>query len=85
MEDLIRTHAQALSKEVTEGGKTVTIVVDCMGKNLWQLSIHGKNNHFTTWSDWFPTANEAMNRGLAAILSEGIDEFYSYKELSFFD
>lgn len=50
---------------------------EALGCELWELSIEGKTGEFTTWSEWFLTSKLAMEAGMAAILNEGIDEFYN--------
>ena len=77
MDDLNSNNGVCFSKDITEQGKTVTVYVRLITGCGWELNIIGKANQVTTWSEWFTTAIEAMDEGLAAILREGIDEFYS--------
>ena len=42
----------------------------------WGLCIAADNGHNTHWTEWFETAEEAIQTGLAAIVEEGIDEFF---------
>jgi hypothetical protein len=82
MDDRTEIGDTAIFKSVTEHGKTVTVTVYPIENedNLWELSIEGKGNQFTTWTEWFTSVEDAMNAGLSAILKEGIDEFYSDPE-----
>jgi|GEM_PF-1793601 len=89
------------TKVVTDQGKSVTILVTLIddiaeseleylddisfaGKQ-WQLSIAGKDHCFTTWTEWFPDPQQALERGMAAILEEGIDEFYQNSDVPNFN
>ncbi len=76
---------KCFSKDVTEGGKTVTVYARLIEDFGWELVIIGKNCHATTWTEWFSTSDEAMKAGLSAILFEGIDEFYTNQELAFLE
>jgi hypothetical protein len=82
MEDRTGTSKTTVSKSVLESGKTVTVTVRLIEpeEEYWELSIEGKANQLTTWTEWFASADEAMEVGLSAILKEGIDEFYSDPE-----
>lgn len=85
MDDSNRINNRCFSKDVTEDGKTVTVYVSLINDCEWELSVIGKANQGTSWLEWFPTSEDAMNAGLAAILKEGIDEFYSDPEFSYLD
>lgn len=83
MDDYNEISKQCFTKDVTEEGKTVTIYVRSIDIGEWELSLIGKSNQSTTWSEWFPTVKEAMDEGLSAIRKEGIDEFYSNPEFAY--
>ena len=85
MNDSFETDDTCFSKDVTQDGKTVTVYVRPIGDHEWELILIGKPNQSTTWSEWFPTSEDAMNAGLSAIALEGIDEFYSDPEFSYLD
>lgn len=74
---------ESFSRDVTENGKTVTVHVSMIDDCEWELTLIGKANQSTTWSEWFTSSEEAMNAGLAAITREGIDEFYTIPEFSY--
>ena len=69
----------AIYKDVTDGEKTITIIAESIGdaSNEWVLSIQGKGNQFTTWTEFFSSSEDAMKEGMAAVLKEGVSEFYS--------
>ena len=71
------------AKEIINGDKVVTIVVQEIDDGMWELSILGKNNQATTWNEWFDTSQKAMDAGQMIILEEGIDEFYSSPDFEY--
>jgi len=66
-------------KDLTQSGKTITIIAEPMDDDCseWRLAIKGKNNHYTNWTVFFSTSDSAINAGVAAVKREGIAEFYS--------
>ena len=85
MDKLDEANNAWFSKDVTQDGKTVTVYVRLINDCEWELSLIGKANQGTIWSEWFPTSEDAMNEGLSAILKEGIDEFYTDPDFSYLD
>ena len=85
MDELNSVDTKCFSRDVVEGSKTVTVYVRLLDDCGWELAIIGKANQMTSWTQWFPSASEAMSEGLSAILKEGIDEFYSRPEFSYLD
>lgn len=78
-----KTKETEFFKSITYHGATVTIIVCLMDENQWQLSIEGRAGQFTTWTDWYASSDIAMQRGMAAIVEEGIEEFYSRPEFDY--
>lgn len=85
MDNSKKTNNECFSKDVTENGKTVTVYVSPINEGEWELSLIGKANQCTSWSEWFTSSDEAMNAGMSAILKEGIDAFYTIPEFSYLD
>ncbi len=83
MDDRGCTNKEAIFKDVTDNGKTITIVVNPVEEGLWELSIQGKGNQLTTWTDWFSSSEEAMSEGMSAVLQEGTEEFYSNPDFDY--
>lgn len=83
MDDKKSITMQQFTKEIIDGDKMVTIIVQEMDVDRWELSIRGKKAQATTWTEWFTTSQEAMEAGKAIILKEGIDEFYSDSEFEY--
>ena len=83
MEDRGKLNEEVLTKEITEDGKRVTIIVRSIDDESWELSIQGKGSQSTTWTDWFSSPQEAMNAGMSAILKEGLLEFYSCPDFEY--
>ena len=83
MEDPAKANEEVLTRDVIEAGKRVTIFVHPIDEGLWELSIRGKNDQFTTWTDWFSSPQEAMDAGMSAISKEGILEFYSCPDFEY--
>ena len=77
MDDFIRHEDGAITKAVTKDGKTVTVFAEEVEESVWILSVLGKNNQASTWHEFFPSQEAAINEGVRAIENEGIDEFYS--------
>ncbi len=83
MDDLKTNNEKVFYKDVTDDGKTVTVVTRWMDESLWELSIHGNHGQFTTWTEWFSSSDTAMGVGMSAILKEGIQTFYSDPEFDY--
>ena len=76
---------ECVVKDIVKDGKKVTVIATFIEENSWELSINGKHGQFTTWTEFFVSSNAALAAGYAAILKEGIDEFYSSPEFSYLD
>lgn len=76
---------KSISKEVREGTKVIVITVVEEEENMWELKIHGKGEHATTWTEFFSTAEGALTEADSAISEEGFDEFYSIKEFAYLE
>lgn len=85
MDDLTKHEDGAITKEVTKNGKTVTVLAEEVEESTWSLSIFGKHDQASTWHELFPSAEAAINEGLHAIETEGIDEFYSSEFFAYMD
>lgn len=85
MDDLNTSNHEAISKNITDGRKNITLIARPIdsSRQIWELTIQGKENQFTTWSECFPSSKAAMEVGMKAILEEGIDEFYSNVEFEY--
>jgi len=83
MEDLNNANDEIISKDITEKGKTVTVIARPICDDFWELSIRGKGSQFTTWTEWFASPEEAISEGLSAILKEGLQEFYSNPDFEY--
>lgn len=79
MDNTIYIDSSMVLKELSKDGKTVTLMTRQIDNN-WELVIQGQGNKFTTWTDWFPSAEEALHVGVNAVLRRGIDEYYSNPE-----
>lgn len=76
---------ECVVKDIVKDGKKVTVIATLIEESSWELSINGKHGQFTTWAEFFVSSNAALATGYAAILKEGIDEFYSSPEFSYLD
>ena len=72
-------------KDIVKDGKKVTVIATFEEENCWGLRIKGTQGYSSIWTEFFASSNEALAAGYAAILKEGIDEFYSSKEFSYLD
>ena len=76
MDNAIYIDSSMVLKELSKDGKTVTLMTRRVDE-YWDLVIQGEENKFTTWTDWFPSAEEALHVGVNAVLRDGIDQYYS--------
>ena len=83
MEDIDSTDTDQLSKIVTQDNRSVLVEVTHFGSKGWQLTIVGEKGYFSNWTEFFPSAQEALQEGLSAIEKEGIDEFISNDEFAY--
>ena len=85
MDDTFTGGRECVSKDVIKDGKTITVETIMIEENMWGLSIYGKEPLLTTWTEFFPTSEKAINAGMKAILLEGFEEFYSSTEFAYLD
>jgi len=84
MDDKRRFFQNELSKEIRVDGMELTLIANQTGEDEWQLSVVNNYGVFTNWTDFFPTAQQAINRALNAIMEEGIEEFMGYDNFGYF-
>jgi len=83
MDDKKRFLQDELSKEIRVDGIELTLIANLTGEDKWQLSVVNNYGVFTKWTDCFPTAQQAINRALSAIVEEGIEEFMGYEDFGY--
>lgn len=64
-----------LSTVVEKDGETLRIVVIKISEQEWELSIQNKYKINSTWFEFFPTAQSAIDEGLKTIEEEGVASF----------
>jgi hypothetical protein len=75
MTDTPEPKKSALSRTVSENGKTLRVEIYADGKGGWLLELIDLQDNSTHWEDAFKSEQEALDEGLAAIREEGIDMF----------
>ena len=75
MNDTSEPKKSALSRTISEDGKTLQIEICADGKGGWLLELIDEHANTTQWEDAFKTEQDALDEGLAAIREEGIDVF----------
>lgn len=76
MDNTIYIDSSMVLKELRKDGKAVTLMTRKIDDS-WELVIQGRGNKFTTWTDWFNSAEEALHVGVNAVLKDGIDAYYT--------
>ncbi len=66
-----------LTMDVVIDGVKLIVVARRMENEEWLLSVLNEYGIFTNWVEYFATAQLAMDTGLKAIETEGIEEFVS--------
>ena len=75
MEGNNRSSQEELTMEVVINGHKLIVTATKIENEGWQLSIVNEYGIFTNWVEYFTAAEIAINTGLKAIETEGIDEF----------
>lgn len=64
-----------LVKEVLIEGVKLTLIASNVGNERWVLSVLNEYGINSTWIDYFESAQKAIDAGLRAIETEGVDAF----------
>ena len=75
MEGRTRMFEDELSTEIDIDGVKLEIVAQRIEKDEWSLTIVNELGVMSCWTDYFSTAQKAIEAGLRAIESEGIEPF----------
>ena len=62
-------------QSVVMGGAKLEIIATLVKENEWMLTVVNSLGVQSTWIESFLSANEAINKGLEAIKSEGVEAF----------
>ena len=62
-------------QSVVMGGAKLEIIATLVKENEWMLTVVNSLGVQSTWIEFFLSANEAINKGLEAIKSEGVEAF----------
>ena len=75
MERVAEFHMNELVVEVNKNGVKLTVLAMKMKEEQWQLSVLNEFGIFTNWTEYFPTAQLAIETGINAIENEGTGSF----------
>ena len=75
MERVAEFHMNELVVEVNKNGVKLTVLAMKMEEEKWQLSVLNEFGIFTNWTEYFPTAQLAIETGINAIENEGTGSF----------
>ena len=75
MERVTEFHMDELAVEVNKNGIKLTVLAMKMEEEQWQLSVLNECGIFTNWTEYFPTAQMAIETGINAIENEGAESF----------
>ena len=75
MERVTEFHMDELAVEVNKNGIKLTVLAMKMEEEQWQLSVLNEFGIFTNWTEYFPTAQLAIETGINAIENEGTGSF----------
>ena len=62
-------------QSVVMDGVRLEIIATRLSEREWTLSVLNTLGISSTWTDFFPAADEAIQEGLEAIKTEGIEAF----------
>ena len=60
---------------VVVDGVELNVIASEVEPGEWQLAVRNPRGVNSIWTDWFPTAREALDAGREAIEVEGLAEF----------
>ena len=75
MERVTEFHMDELAVEVNKNGIKLIVIAMKIEEEQWQLSVLNEYGIFTNWTEFFPTAQLAIETGIYAIENEGVDSF----------
>ena len=62
-------------QSVVMAGVRLEIIATRLGEREWTLSVLNTLGVSSTWTEFFPSADEALRGGLEAIKNEGVEAF----------
>lgn len=77
MDDATGFSEDAICREIAKGGKSLVLWAMNVEQGKWQLSVENEHGIRSIWLERFPTPQKAMEAGIEAIESEGIEPFVS--------
>lgn len=75
MEDMTSIIDAVLFKEIYTGGRKLVVLARKIEKEQWELSVQNEYGISTNWSEFFPSAEIAIDIGIKTIEKEGIESF----------
>ena len=72
MEEEFELETSPLSRELSDGGKTVDVQIYRGGGSDWILEVVDEHGNSTVWDNQFASDEEALNEVKATIKEEGI-------------
>jgi len=69
-------------QSVVMDGVRLEIIATRIGEREWMLSVINTLGVSSNWTEFFPSADEAIREGLEAIKTEGVE---SFTDISGFD
>ena len=63
------------TQSVVMDGVRLEIIATRIGDREWMLSVINTLGVSSNWTEFFPSAEEAIREGLEAIKNEGVEEF----------
>jgi hypothetical protein len=62
-------------QSVAMAGVRLEIIATRLGEREWMLSVINTLGVSSNWTEFFPSADEAIREGLEAIKTEGVEAF----------
>lgn len=75
MEDASGSVEAELKKEVLKDGIKLIVIATSSGTGDWYLSVQNEHGISSNWTDFFPSAQLAIEAGVQAIEEEGVEPF----------
>lgn len=77
MEDTQGFLENELSTEISKDGENLTIIASKVDEDHWELSVKNGYGVRSVWLEYYSTAQKAVDAGIRAIRSEGVESFAS--------
>ncbi|PLX99014.1 MAG: hypothetical protein C0623_10575 [Desulfuromonas sp.] len=76
-------HEKERRQSVVMAGVRLEIIATRIGESEWSLSVLNTLGVSSTWTEFLPSADEAIRAGLEAIKTEGVEAFTDISDFDY--